>query len=86
MTKLKLLAAATFIPAVIAGPAMAQEATQEPGLLGFYYPHVDYLTGGYGVHQPPRYRSGPYGAYAYSPVLYRPAIYRYGGHPLYPRW
>ena len=34
-------------------PVMAQEATQEPGMIGFNYPNSHYVTGGWGVHTPP---------------------------------
>ena len=42
--------------AMVETPAMAgMEATQEPGVTGFYYPDSHYLTGGYG-HS---FRPGP---------------------------
>jgi hypothetical protein len=56
MTKLKLLGAAVVLSTAFATPLMAQEVTQEPGMIGFNYPNSRYLTGGYGVHLP--YNSG----------------------------
>ena len=46
--KTKLLAAGLLSVAMLATPAMAQEATQEPGVMGFNYPNTPYLRGGYG--------------------------------------
>jgi hypothetical protein len=40
---------------------MSQEATQEPGMIGFNYPNSDYLRGGYGVRLPSRYDRSYYG-------------------------
>jgi hypothetical protein len=56
MTKLTILTAG-LLAAMLATPAMAQEAIQEPGPMAQNYPDVDYLTGGYGVRAtpPPRY-------------------------------
>jgi hypothetical protein len=58
MTKRALLGAAAAVSVVLAMPAMAQEATQEPGMIGFNYPNSRYLTGGYGVRTP--YNTGRY--------------------------
>jgi hypothetical protein len=58
MTKLALLGAAAILSAVAATPVMAQEATQEPGMIGFTYPNSHYMTGGYGVRTP--YNTGRY--------------------------
>ena len=66
MTKLKWLGAAAVMTAALATPVMAQEATQEPGMIGFSYPNSNYLRGGYGVHLPSRYDHGYYGPRAYS--------------------
>lgn len=66
MTKLKCLGAVAVLSAALATPALAQEATQEPGMIGFNYPNSHYLTGGYGVHTPyntGRYPHMPYGGY-----------------------
>jgi hypothetical protein len=66
MMKLKLLGAAAVLSTVLAVPLMAQEATQEPGMIGFNYPNSHYLTGGYGVRTPyntGRYARMPYGGY-----------------------
>jgi hypothetical protein len=66
MTKMKLLGAAAVLSTALATPVLAQEATQEPGMIGFNYPNSNYLTGGYGVRLP--YNTGrfprmPYGGY-----------------------
>src|SRR6202000_799525 len=55
-----LIAAATFVT-----PAVAQQAIQEPGTMGQFYPDSDYLTGGYGVRGTP----GPefYFRHGYAP-------------------
>ena len=55
MTKLTLLGAAAILATALATPAMSQEATQEPGMIGFNYPNSNYLRGGYGVRTPSRY-------------------------------
>ena len=52
MTKLKLLGAAAVLSTALATPVMAQEATQEPGVIGFNYPNSHYLRGGYGTRLP----------------------------------
>src|SRR5271169_5194323 len=87
MMKLKLLGAAAVLSTVLATPLMAQEATQEPGAIGFNYPNSHYLTGGYGVHTPyntGRYPRMPYGGYvavepgpgvAVGPVVIGPGAY-----------
>ena len=68
MTKLKWLGAAAILSTALATPLMAQEATQEPGMVGFNYPNSNYLRGGYGVHLPsPGYR--------YRHVYYGPTVY-----------
>jgi hypothetical protein len=75
MRNLKLLGAAAILSTALATPLMAQEATQEPGMVGFNYPNSHYLRGGYGVHLPtPGYRYGPayYGRYAAAPYAYDP--------------
>jgi hypothetical protein len=41
MTKLKLLGAAAILAIGFAAPAMSQEATQEPGMIGFSYPNAN---------------------------------------------
>jgi hypothetical protein len=75
MTKMKLLGAAAVLSTALATPVLAQEATQEPGMIGFNYPNSNYLTGGYGVRLP--YNTGrfprmPYGGYV---------TYDYGAGP-----
>ena len=55
MTKLTLLGAAAIVATALATPAMSQEATQEPGMIGFNYPNSNYLRGGYGVRTPSRH-------------------------------
>ena len=42
MTKLKLLGAAAVLLTALATPVLAQEATQEPGAIGFNYPNSNY--------------------------------------------
>ena len=48
MTKMKTLYAGIAAVTMLAPPAFAQEATQEPGAMGQHYPNSDFLTGGYG--------------------------------------
>ena len=70
MTKLTLLGAAAILATALATPAMSQEATQEPGMIGFTYPNSNYLRGGYGVRTPSRYDYSYYGPrvhYGYGP-------------------
>ena len=76
MRKLTLLGAATIVAAALASPAMAQEATQEPGMIGFNYPNSNYLRGGYGVRTPSRYDHSYYHG-GYGPRAY------YGDEPGY---
>jgi len=82
MTKLKLLSAVAVLSTALATPLMAQEATQEPGMIGFNYPNTNYLTGGFGVRLP--YNTGHYPrmppGYAVGPGGYRP----YGAFGYYP--
>jgi hypothetical protein len=90
MMKLKLIGAAAVLSAALAVPVMAQEATPEPGMIGFNYPNVDYLTGGWGAHTPPgwtgrwpriRYGGG-YVAYGYAPRrVYAPGVVGVGVGP-----
>jgi hypothetical protein len=54
MIRMTILSAGIAAAAMLATPVMAQEATQEPGVTGFYYPDSHYLTGGYGAHFSPR--------------------------------
>jgi hypothetical protein len=75
MTKLKLLGAAAVLSTAVAIPlateVKAQEATQEPGVIGFNYPNSRYLTGGYGVRTPyntGRYPRMPRYGYVYAPA------------------
>jgi hypothetical protein len=87
MTKLKWLGAAAVLTAALATPVMAQEATQEPGMIGFTYPNSNYLRGGYGVRTPSRYDHSYYGprvyggGYAVAPLggYDSYAYYGYGG-------
>ena len=77
MTSLKLAAAAAMLSGALATPVMAQEATQEPGMIGFNYPNSHYMTGGYGVHTPyntGRYPRMPYGGYAAYGYDVAPAV------------
>ena len=91
MTKTTLLSAGILSIAMLAAPAMAQEATQEPGVMGFNYPNSAYLRGGYGHSFKPRpadyyngyagrspsLRTAPegYGYYGYATPAYGPAAY-----------
>src|SRR5512145_987863 len=79
MTKLTLLGATAILVMGLATPAMSQEATQEPGMIGFAYPNSNYLRGGYGVRTPSPYdrsyyHEGYYGPHAYygPRAYYRP--------------
>ena len=76
MRKLALLGALAAVSTVLATPLMAQEATQEPGMIGFNYPNSRYLTGGYGVRTP--YNTGRYPRMPY----YRHVYYYYGPGPV----
>jgi hypothetical protein len=81
MMKLKLIGAAALLSAACAAPVMAQEATQEPGSIGFNYPNSHYMTGGYGARLP--YNTGKYprlrGDYAYvGPSYVVPGYYAPG--------
>ena len=77
MTKLTLLGAAAILAFGFATPAMSQEATQEPGMIGFSYPNSNYLRGGYGVRTPSRYDYSYYGPHVY----YGPRVH-YGPGPV----
>ena len=68
MKKLALLGAAAALSTVLAAPVMAQEATQEPGMIGFSYPNSHYMTGGYGVRTP--YNTGRYPRMPYERRVY----------------
>jgi hypothetical protein len=74
MTKLTVLGATAILATAtaLATPAMSQEATQEPGMIGFTYPNSDYLRGGYGVRLPSRYDYSYYHGYYGPRVYYRP--------------
>src|SRR5439155_25676374 len=83
MTKLTLLGAAAILATALATPAMSQEATQEPGMIGFSYPNSDYLRGGYGVRTPSRYDYSYYGPRGYyGPRVYYGARVYYGPGPV----
>jgi hypothetical protein len=76
MTSVKLLGAAAILAMGLATPAMAQEATQEPGMIGFAYPNSNYLRGGYGVRTPSPYDRSYYHEGYYGPhVYYGPRAY-----------
>ena len=64
MMKLKLLGAAAILSTALVTPLMAQEATQEPGMIGLNYPNSDYLRGGYGVRLPNQWERHSFGYYA----------------------
>jgi hypothetical protein len=53
MTRFQILTVGCLAAAIATTPVMAQEATQEPGMMGQHYPNVDYMTGGYGVRASP---------------------------------
>lgn len=73
MTNVKLLGATAILAMGLATPAMAQEATQEPGMIGFAYPNSNYLRGGYGVSTPSPYDRSYYHEGYYGPrAYYRP--------------
>jgi hypothetical protein len=70
MTRSKLLYAGIAAVTLIATPALAQEATQEPGAMGFNYPNSNYLTGGYGTRATPGpryYYRRDFGRTVYAP-------------------
>jgi hypothetical protein len=82
MTKTRLLSAAAFAVAMLATPAIAQEATQEPGVMGYNYPNSAYLRGGYGHSFKPRPSDYYYGYAGRWPSL-RTAPEGYYGGPAY---
>ena len=96
MTTFKTLSAGLVAAAALVTPALAQEATQEPGVFGFNYPDTRYMTGGYGHRATPgpgfyyrRHYSGlPVGVAAEAPVVTTvPApvdAYAYYGEPVGP--
>src|SRR5262245_3240505 len=46
MTRFKVASAAALVSMMIATPAFAQAAIQEPGAFAFYHPNRDVLNGG----------------------------------------
>lgn len=64
MMKLILTGAAVILSTALVTPSMAQEATQEPGMIGFTYPNSAYLRGGYGVRLPNQWERQSFGYYA----------------------
>ena len=46
MTRFKIASAAALVSMMIATPAFAQAAIQEPGAFAFYHPNLDVLNGG----------------------------------------
>jgi len=88
MTKMKLLSAGLLSVAMLATPAMAQEATQEPGVMGYNYPNSAYLRGGYGHSFKPR-PFDYYNGYAtrWPSLRTAPEGYYYGPYnPYGPYW
>ena len=83
MMKLTMLGAAAILATALATPAMSQEATQEPGMIGFNYPNSNYLRGGYGVRTPSRHDYSYYGPRGYygPGAYYGPRAY-YGPGPV----
>lgn len=69
MIKTTLLSAGLLSVAMLATPAMAQEATQEPGVMGYNYPNTSYLRGGYGHRMSPRAADYYYGYANRQPAL-----------------
>jgi hypothetical protein len=65
MKKLGLIGASLVAAAAFVTPALAQEATQEPGAMAQFYPDSDYLTGGYGARGTPG--PGFYYRHGYAP-------------------
>src|SRR3954454_2036536 len=82
MTMMKLAAAGLLSVAMLATPAMAQEATQEPGMMGFNYPNTAYLRGGYGHGMTPRVRDYYAGRASRDPRMPM-ASYGYVNGPYY---
>lgn len=76
MRKLVLLGAAAILTTTLVTPLMAQEATQEPGTIGFNYPNSRYMTGGYGVRTP--YNTG-----RYPRMFAPPVVVEYGAPGVY---
>jgi hypothetical protein len=79
MTRMKLLSAGLLSVAMLATPAMAQEATQEPGVMGYNYPNSAYLRGGYGHSFKPRPSDYYYGYAQRWPSLRTAPEGYYGG-------
>ena len=69
MFKTTLLAAGLLSAAMAAAPALAQEATQEPGVMGYNYPNTSYLRGGYGHGMSPRPADYYYGYANKTPAM-----------------
>ena len=46
MKSIKTIAVAGLLSLMVAAPAFAQEAIQEPGAFAFYHPNLDVLNGG----------------------------------------
>ncbi|MCA6117428.1 hypothetical protein J6524_21540 [Bradyrhizobium sp. WSM 1738] len=46
MTTIKTIAVAGLLSMMVAAPALAQEAIQEPGAFAFYHPDLDVLNDG----------------------------------------
>jgi hypothetical protein len=68
MNKTSLIFAAGLVSiAMLINTTTARaEATQEPGVMGFYYPSTPYLLGGYG------HKFSPFPSYYYEPRGYKP--------------
>jgi len=80
--KTALLFAGLLSVAILAAPATAQEATQEPGVMGYNYPNTAYLRGGYGHRFSPRPQDYYYGYADRRPGLWvappAPVVTPYG--------
>jgi hypothetical protein len=92
MTRLKLLGAAAALATIVATPVMAQEATQEPGMIGYNYPNSHYVTGGWGTRTPPSWTgrtprvyighvAAPAYGYGYAPDVNAPTFGAYAYDP-----
>jgi hypothetical protein len=87
MTKLGILSAGFIAAATLITPAIAQEATQEPGVFGYNYPNTRYLTGGYGVRATPGPRYYYWNqAHGYPPGYYPRVGYGYAYREEYGRY
>lgn len=64
MTQLRILGVVAILSTAFVTPLMAQQATQEPGMVGFNNPNSAYPRGGYGVRPPNQRQRQSFGDYA----------------------